>query len=93
MIVQSFDDLHKLWFVLYKERNMLLTSKESARKAQRPMTSTEESRYVKVKRSMAAIKLVLHERKMVDHMLRNKDKLIAETAAKKVDDVPPAESS
>mmetsp|Transcript_6183 Transcript_6183/g.9323 ORF Transcript_6183/g.9323 Transcript_6183/m.9323 type:complete len:150 (-) Transcript_6183:133-582(-) len=63
---KSYDDLHKLWYVLYKERNLLLTMREAIRRAQRPITSAEESRYIKVKRSMAGIKIVIKERKKIE---------------------------
>ena len=60
---KSFDDLHKLWYVLYKERNVLLTMREKYRYAERATPMTEINRYTSVKRSMAAIKLVLAERR------------------------------
>lgn len=66
---QSFDDLHKLWFVLYKERNLLLTHKQKLRRTLRPVIAADEHRYVKVKRSMAAIKHVLDERRKIDKLL------------------------
>jgi hypothetical protein len=66
---QSFEDLHKLWFVLYKERNILLTTKNKLRRTQRPVIAADEFRYTKVKRSMASIKHVLEERKKIDKIL------------------------
>jgi len=63
--------LHKLWFVLYKERNLLLTAKQKLRRNQRPVTGAEEFRYIKVKRSMAGIKHVLKERKKIDQIFRS----------------------
>ena len=66
---KSFDDLHKLWFVLYKERNLLLSERERIRRNQRPITPKEETRYIKVKRSMAAIKLVLRERSKIRKLI------------------------
>lgn len=55
--------------MLYKERNLLLTTKQKFRRTQRPMSSDEEFRYLKVKRSMAGIKHVLNERKKIDKIL------------------------
>lgn len=71
IFLKDFNDLHKLWFVLYKERNLLLTAKQKLRRNQRPMTGSEEFRYIKVKRSMAGIKHVLKERKKIDQILRS----------------------
>lgn len=66
---KSFDDLHKLWYVLYKERNLLLSEKEKVRRVGRPIGGLEEHRYTKVKRSMAAIKHVLSERQKINNLL------------------------
>ena len=66
---KSFDDLHKLWYVLYKERNLILSEKEKIRRSLRPVTRMEENRYVKVKKSMAAVKTTLAERKRIEALL------------------------
>lgn len=58
---KSFEDLHKLWYVLYKERNMLLTESNLARR--KGIIFPQPDRKTKVKKSMAAIKTVLGERK------------------------------
>jgi large subunit ribosomal protein L47 len=58
---KSFDDLHKLWYVLYKEKNMLLTEANIHRRGQ--MYLPQPDRLQKVKKSMGAIKAVLGERK------------------------------
>lgn len=58
-----------MWYVLYKERNLLLTTKQKLRRTQRPVLAGDEFRYVKVKRSMAGIKHVLDERKKIDKIL------------------------
>jgi len=66
---KSFDDLHKLWFILYKERNLVLTERERVRRIQRPLSKLEDNRYIKVKRGMAAIKVVLKERSKIRKQL------------------------
>jgi large subunit ribosomal protein L47 len=67
---KSFNDLHALWWVLYKERNLLLTLRQTTRQKLMPMPQLDENRYIRVKRSMAAIKLVLDERKKIDALLK-----------------------
>ncbi|XP_062514542.1 large ribosomal subunit protein uL29m-like [Corticium candelabrum] len=57
---KSNEDLHKLWYVLLKERNMLLTLKHEARRQGELTPSPERMR--KVRKSMARIKVVLGER-------------------------------
>ena len=59
---KSFDDLHKLWWVLYKEKNMLLTEKYLCERNN--LKFPQPFRYIKVKRSMKAIRVVLNERKL-----------------------------
>ncbi|CAB9505286.1 39S ribosomal protein L47, mitochondrial [Seminavis robusta] len=58
---KSFDDLHKLWFVLYKEKNALLTERQMCRRNQIEFPQPE--RFRKAQKSMGAIKQVLGERK------------------------------
>jgi len=58
---KSFDDLHRLWHVLYKERNMLLTEHHLSQRKQIIMPQPE--RIQKTKKSMGAIRHVLGERK------------------------------
>ncbi|CAM9455753.1 unnamed protein product [Scytosiphon promiscuus] len=57
---KSFEDLHKLWFVLYKEKNMLLSQVVLSRRSKVPVPAGD--RRQKVKRSMKAIKVVVGER-------------------------------
>lgn len=58
---KSYQDLHKLWYVLYKERNMLLTEQQLSRRRQ--LIFPQPDRLYKVQKSMGAIKQVLGERK------------------------------
>jgi large subunit ribosomal protein L47 len=58
---KSYQDLHKLWYVLYKERNMLLTEQQLSRRRQ--LLFPQPERFYKVRKSMGAIKQVLGERK------------------------------
>ena len=62
--LKSFDDLHGLWYVLLKEKNMLSTEKYVARANRVRMRSAQ--RIGQVRRSMAKIKLVLSERAIED---------------------------
>ena len=62
--LKSFDDLHALWYVLLKEKNMLLTEKHAARANRVKMRSPH--RIGQVRRTMARIKLVLSERAIED---------------------------
>lgn len=64
---KSTDDLHKLWYVLLKERNLLL-AEQAACKTQ-GLLFPDPIRKKKVKKSMARIKLVLHERSLVHKKL------------------------
>ncbi|KAI7888493.1 mitochondrial 39-S ribosomal protein L47 (MRP-L47)-domain-containing protein [Mucor mucedo] len=60
---KSFDDLHKLWYVLLKERNVLATQREEASRLKLPKQLwTNQGRLKKCQKSMARIKFVLHER-------------------------------
>ena len=58
---KSFDDLHKLWLVLYKERNMVQTELVLCRRNQ--VTLPQPNRLRKIQKSMGAIRHVLGERK------------------------------
>ncbi|KAF9134912.1 54S ribosomal protein L4 mitochondrial [Mortierella sp. 14UC] len=63
--VKSFDDLHKLWYVLLKERNVLAAQKEEARRFHiSKQYFSNKGRQVKCQKSMARIKFVLNERRM-----------------------------
>ncbi|GJJ73445.1 large subunit ribosomal protein L47 [Entomortierella parvispora] len=63
--VKSFDDLHKLWYVLLKERNVLAAQKEEARRFHiSKQYFSNKGRQVKCQKSMARIKFVLNERRL-----------------------------
>lgn len=59
--LKSFDDLHKLWYVLLKEKNALLTEQAWCKTNQRHWTNGASNLY-KVKRSMQRIRGVIGER-------------------------------
>lgn len=58
--IKSFEDLHKLWFVLLKERNILATQKAEAQRLGQRWFGNH--RVFKTKLSMTRIKTVLMER-------------------------------
>merc|ERR1719499_2240092 len=60
---KSFEDLHKLWWVLVRERNMLETIRFQCRAEKRLMPNY--GRLLKVKKSMARLKTVVGERNRV----------------------------
>ncbi|GCC22774.1 large ribosomal subunit protein uL29m [Chiloscyllium punctatum] len=58
--LKSNEDLHKLWYILLKEKNMLLTLEQEAKRQRLPMPSPE--RLKKMERSMARLDSVVQER-------------------------------
>lgn len=58
--LKSNSDLHKLWYVLYKERNMLYTMQEAAKEACEIFPNPE--RIDKVEESMGNLENVVRER-------------------------------
>jgi large subunit ribosomal protein L47 len=62
--LKSFDDLHGLWYVLLREKNMLQTEKYVARANRVKMRNAH--RIGKVRRTMSRIKFVLSERAIED---------------------------
>ncbi|XP_068261778.1 large ribosomal subunit protein uL29m [Nyctibius grandis] len=65
---KSSEDLHKLWYVLLKEKNMLLTLEQESKRQLRPMPSPE--RLEKVQKSMKNIDLVVKEREVALRLLQ-----------------------
>ncbi|CAL8471944.1 g11486 [Coccomyxa elongata] len=58
--LKSWDDLHKLWYVLLKERNMLKSEKDNYRA--RGLVMPNGRRQTKIQKSMCRIKYVMYER-------------------------------
>ncbi|XP_075412191.1 large ribosomal subunit protein uL29m [Tenrec ecaudatus] len=69
---KSNEDLHKLWYVLLKERNMLLTLEQEAKRQSLPMPSPE--RLEKVVDSMDALDKVVQEREDALRLLQTGQK-------------------
>uniref|UniRef100_A0A8C3UJ97 Large ribosomal subunit protein uL29m n=2 Tax=Catharus ustulatus TaxID=91951 RepID=A0A8C3UJ97_CATUS len=65
---KSSEDLHKLWYVLLKEKNMLLTLEQESKRQRKPMPSPE--RLEKVETSMKNIDLVVREREIALRLLQ-----------------------
>lgn len=75
---KSYEDLHGLWYVLYKEKNMLLTEQQLSRRRQ--LIFPQPERMKKVQKSMGAIRQVLGERKrraVAAHLERHEEKELA----------------
>ncbi|XP_011270582.1 hypothetical protein, variant [Capsaspora owczarzaki ATCC 30864] len=68
--LKSFEDLHKLWFVLLKERNLLLTHMHYERSQNRAVPSYTR-RMQMVKKSMGGIKRVISEREIALNMAKS----------------------
>ncbi|KAK5930792.1 hypothetical protein CgunFtcFv8_027003 [Champsocephalus gunnari] len=65
---KSNEDLHKLWYVLLKEKNMLLSLEQESRRQRLQMPSPE--RLKKVSRSMFRLETVVKERETALRLLQ-----------------------
>ncbi|XP_022594709.1 39S ribosomal protein L47, mitochondrial [Seriola dumerili] len=65
---KSNEDLHKLWYVLLKEKNMLLTLQQEAKRQRVQMPSPERIR--KIERSMFRLETVVNERETALRLLQ-----------------------
>ncbi|WOL06109.1 39S ribosomal protein L47, mitochondrial-like [Canna indica] len=63
--LKSWDDLQKLWYVLLKEKNMLMTQRQMLNAQNLRFPNPE--RIPKVRKSMCRIKQVLTERAIAEH--------------------------
>ncbi|CAG8564868.1 15070_t:CDS:2, partial [Dentiscutata heterogama] len=78
--VKSFEDLHKLWYILLKERNLLATMFEEAKHwnkiADKEWLKRWDDRKFKTQKSMARIRHVLSERRVAyEYAIREDPKL------------------
>eukprot|EP01117_Protostelium_nocturnum_P002480 TRINITY_DN1317_c0_g1_i1.p1 TRINITY_DN1317_c0_g1~~TRINITY_DN1317_c0_g1_i1.p1 ORF type:complete len:138 (+),score=43.71 TRINITY_DN1317_c0_g1_i1:117-530(+) len=68
--LKSFEDLHKLWYVLLKERNVLFTQKETIKEMSHPKQfSNVKNKIRKVSQSMARLQTIITERKISNQQL------------------------
>lgn len=81
--MKSFDDLHKLWHVLLKEKNFLLTERQHAKSYKTQWA--EHGRLKKVKLSMKRILTVISRREIHQQTLRAKDILDKQTVREKLE--------
>ncbi|XP_008328087.1 large ribosomal subunit protein uL29m [Cynoglossus semilaevis] len=65
---KSNEDLHKLWYVLLKEKNMLLTIEQEAKRQRLQMPSPERLR--KIELSILRLESVAHERETALRLLQ-----------------------
>ncbi|OMO91855.1 Ribosomal protein L29 [Corchorus capsularis] len=75
--LKSWDDLHKLWYVLLKEKNMLMTQRQMLHAQNLRFPNPE--RIPKVRKSMCRIKQVLTERALEDPDPRRLSVLVLES--------------
>ena len=87
--LKSFDELQTLWYVLLKERNMLLTTREHARADKRMMPGPD--RLGKVRLSMKRVRAVVGERSAVYKRLLEYRRLHLAPAAADVAPLPAVE--
>ena len=83
---KSYEDLHRLWYVLYMEKNMLLTEQQLSRRRQ--LIFPQPDRFKKVQKSMGAIRQVLGERKretVAAHLARHEEKELAKQMTAELD--------
>ncbi|EIN12629.1 MRP-L47-domain-containing protein [Punctularia strigosozonata HHB-11173 SS5] len=83
--LKSFQDLHTLWYILLRERNLLATQKEECRRLRiDPSSINVSAKAALCRKSMARIKYVLNERRLAyltaDKMQRAEEKKPAEEA-------------
>ncbi|PFH37715.1 putative 39S ribosomal protein L47 [Besnoitia besnoiti] len=69
--LKSFEDLHKLWYICLKEKNLLMGERWAARQHKQDMKEPE--RLQKVRRTMRRILIVLTKREIQQQCLRARD--------------------
>jgi large subunit ribosomal protein L47 len=81
--MKSFDDLHKLWYVLLQEKNFLLTERQHAKSYKTQWRG--HGRLKKVKLSMKRILTVLSRRAIHEQTIRAKDILAKQTVREELE--------